>query len=66
MCFARHLAQSLLLIVSPCNNRAMFLVLGDCALRAAAQLPATRGLHNLLIASRVNVFARCIEDQFAH
>ena len=44
----------------------MFLVLGDCALRAAAQLPATRGLHNLLIVSRVNVFARCIEDQFAH
>ena len=44
----------------------MFLVLGDCALRAAAQLPATRGLHNLSIASRVNVFARCIEDQFTH
>ena len=47
-----NLARSLLLIVNRCNNRAMFLVLGDCALRAAAQLPGTRGLHNLSITSR--------------
>ena len=38
----------------------------DCALQTAAQLAATRGLHNLSIASRMNVFARCIEDQFTH
>ena len=38
----------------------------DCALRAAAQLAATRGFHNLSIASRMNVIARCIEDQFTH
>ena len=44
----------------------MFLVLGDCALRSAAQLPATRSLHNLSIARWVKVFARCIEDQFTH
>ena len=30
------------------------------------QLPATRSLHNLSIASWVNVFARCIEEQFTH
>ena len=61
-----NLARSLLLIVNPCNNRVIILVLEDCALRTAAQLLGTRGLHYLSIASRVNVFVCCIEDQFTH